>query len=458
MKSAENELIQNRPKAMEKLFDFLRIPSISTDAKWADACVKAADWLVTELSDIGFDARTVSTGGHPLVVAHSPKIVGAPHVLFYGHYDVQPGDPADKWELDPFEPAIVERGGVQIIHGRGASDDKGQVMTFIEACRAHKQAGQIPINVTMLIEGEEEIGSPSIETCLEEFKDELSADIALICDTAMLDDDTPAMASQLRGFVGEIITITAASTDLHSGNYGGPARNPAQVLATALAEVKNKDGSINLPGFYDGVSDIADELKADWGSLEAVGSDLLPEVGLNLSAGEEGRTILEQVWARPCFDINGIWSGYTGEGFKTVLPSQAHAKVSFRLVGKQVPDDIRESFRDLMRRHVPADCEIEFTAFGNVPATEMAIDRPEFQKAKQAIKGIWPNPCVFIGMGGSIPIVGSLKTQLNVDSILLGFAKANDQIHAPNEKYDVESFEKGAVAWLRIIQTLAVKK
>ncbi len=448
-------LANNESAALERLFEFLRIASISTDPKWSDDCQKAADWLVRDLTSIGFEARTVNTGGHPFVIAHSPKIDNAPHVLFYGHYDVQPVDPLDLWERDPFDPAIIDRHGVKAIHGRGSSDDKGQVMTFIEACRALQSGEGIPINITILIEGEEETGSPSLPAFLDEFGDEIRADIALICDTGMVDAQTPAISSQLRGLMGEQITITAASSDLHSGLYGGAARNPAHIMVEALASLRNTDGSINLDGFYDGVPELSEELQKDWDALAEKGEKLLSDVDLNVPAGETDRGILEQIWARPTFEINGIWSGYTGEGFKTVLPAQAHAKISFRLVGTQNPEVIRESFRKAMRAFTPSDCNIEFHAHGGSPASHMDITRPEFQKAKSALSGLWENDAVFIGMGGSIPIVGEFKSALGMDSMLIGFAQASDQIHAPNEKYDLESFQKGAQAWHKIITALS---
>ena len=448
-------LAQSEAAALDRLFEFLRIPSISTDPKWADDCAKAADWLVADLATIGFDARTVNTGGHPFVIAHSPKIENAPHVLFYGHYDVQPVDPLNLWDRDPFDPAIIERNGHKAIHGRGSSDDKGQVMTFIEACRALHADGGIPINITILIEGEEETGSPSLPAFLKEYGDEVRADIALICDTGMVDRETPSISSQLRGLMGELITIKAASSDLHSGLYGGAARNPAHIMVEALASLRNPDGSIEIEGFYEGVPELSNELQSDWQSMSDKGEKLLSDVGLSIPAGEKGRGILEQIWARPTFEINGMWSGYTGEGFKTVLPAEANAKISFRLVGTQDPEKIRESFRSAMRKFIPADCEIEFHAHGGSPASHMDITKPEFQKAKAALAGLWENDAVFIGMGGSIPIVGSFKTVLGMDSMLIGFAQASDQIHAPNEKYDLDSFQKGAQAWHKILTALS---
>ncbi len=452
---AENQLVKNRPEALERLFELLRIPSISTDPKWASDCARAAEFLKSDLQSIGFDARVVASDGHPFVLAHSPKVANAPHVLFYGHYDVQPIDPIELWTQDPFNPSIIERDGKKVIHGRGASDDKGQIMTFVEACRALSQTGGIPLNITILFEGEEETGSPSLPQFFEDYSSEIKADFALVCDTGMFDENTPAISSQLRGLMGEIVTIYGARTDLHSGLYGGAAQNPAHILTSALASLRNPDGSIALDGFYDGVAEIKATLRAEWQNLHAQGKAHLENVGLHQPAGEAEFDIWEQIWARPTMEINGIWSGYTGEGFKTVLPARADAKISFRLVDSQDPEKIRQKFRDTLRSKIPPDCSIEFNAHGGSPAVFMDTERAEFQKAKTALDGIWENNCIYIGMGGSIPIVGSFKEKLNMESILLGFAQASDQIHAPNEKYDLQSFQKGALAWLRILQALS---
>ncbi len=450
----EKHLELNANRSIERLLHFLGIPSISTDSAHDSDCVAAAEWLVKELSSIGMNARLVPATRHPAIIAHGPRVENARHVLFYGHYDVQPPEPLDEWESSPFDPEIKTRDGREVIHGRGAADDKGQLMTFVEACRALHETGGIPLNLTFLIEGEEEIGSPSVKKLLETYKNELSADIALICDTGMLDFDSPAIGCQLRGFVGEIITIEAASSDLHSGNYGGAARNPAVVMSQILASLVNKDGSISLPGFYEGVEDTSEDLMRDWKQLSTMEANLLEEVGLRVPAGEQGRSVLEQVWARPSFDINSLSSGYVGPGFKTVLPSTAQAKISFRLVGNQDPYNIREELRHAIQKLVPADCKVNFEAFGTVPAVQMDIGRSEFTLVKDAIRDVWKNPCVFIGMGGSIPIVTDIKKLLGLDTVLLGFSLSDDHMHAPNEKYDLECFRKGTLSWLRILRAL----
>ncbi len=453
--TAFESLKSNQEAALSRLFEALKIPSISTDPKWAEDCLQMAKWYEAEFTAIGFNAKRINTGGHDFVLAKSPQIEGKPHLLFYGHYDVQPVDPLELWERDPFDPAITSRNGTKIIHGRGASDDKGQVHTFMEACRAFFESEGYPLNITILLEGEEETGSPSLPAFLAQHGQEIKADLALICDTGQIDANTPAIATQLRGLMGEQITIKAAKTDLHSGLYGGAARNPAHLLVEILSSLHDENGRVTLEGFYDNVPEISEELKADWHKLEDRGKTLLSEVGLSIPAGEPGYSIEEMLWARPTLEINGIWSGYTGEGFKTVLPSEASAKISCRLVGTQDPGKIRATLRQTIKSKIPADCSVEFHEHGGSPASFMDTTRPEFQKAKAALDGLWPNDAVFIGMGGSIPIVGAFKTALGMDSLLLGFALASDQIHAPNEKYNLESFQKGSEAWLRVLKALA---
>lgn len=447
-----------QPQALARLMELLRIPSISTDPAHAKDCRSAAEWLVKELNSLGFDASLRDTAGHPMVVAHSPRETGedAPRrILFYGHYDVQPVDPLHLWDNPPFEPRIEDTPKGKVIRGRGASDDKGQLMTFVEAFRAWAAVhGQLPANITLLLEGEEESGSPSLAPFLEEHKDELSLDLAVICDTGLYADGRPAITTQLRGMVDEEVIITAANRDLHSGAYGGLAANPIQVLCEALATIKDEDGRITLRGFYDDVPELTEETRRDWEALDFDVDAFLGDVGLSEPIGEKGRTPLEMVWSRPTFDINGITGGYTGEGFKTVLPGQASAKVSFRLTGFQDPEKIRHAFRGKIRASIPEDCKVDFIDHGGSPAGHMDVSDPAFALAKTALTEEWGREAVFIGMGGSIPIAGSFKTELGMDTVLIGFGRDDDCIHSPNEKYDLESFHKGTRSWARIIAAL----
>ncbi|WP_099823849.1 M20/M25/M40 family metallo-hydrolase [Oceaniglobus indicus] len=442
------------PQATERLMDLLRIPSISTDPAFADDCRAAADWLVADLQSLGIDADSRATPGHPMVVGHGGD--GGRHLLFYGHYDVQPVDPLELWDNDPFDPKVEETPTGPVIRGRGTADDKGQLMTFVEACRAWVAVhGSLPCKLTFLLEGEEESGSPSLTPFMEQNADELRADIALICDTAMFDPDTPSIVTMLRGNLTEELTITGADKDLHSGYYGGPARNPIHVLSSIISDLHDKDGRITLPGFYDAVPEISDELRAQWDGLGFDAAAFLGAVGLSEPAGETDRTPLEQIWARPTCEVNGIWGGYTGAGFKTVLPAQAHAKISFRLVGDQDPHAIRETFRTFVKDRLPSDCTVTFKGHGANPAARMSIDDPAFELARRALSPEWPNEAAYIGGGGSIPIAGHFKSILDMDSMLIGFGRDDDQIHSPNEKYHMESFHKGTRAWARVLDALS---
>lgn len=448
-------LDENLPQSLDRLMEFLRIPSISTDPAYKDRVRQAADWLCAELASLGFEASVRDTPGHPMVVAHSQKGDRRP-ALFYGHYDVQPVDPLELWDRPPFEPEIQDTPNGKVIRGRGSSDDKGQLMTFVEAARAWKEIhGSLPSDLVLLFEGEEESGSPSLRPFLRENAAELRAGIAMICDTSLYADGRPAITTQLRGLYGDEIILRGADRDLHSGGFGGLAANPLQVLVDILSGIKDADGRITLPGFYDGVEELTEGLRADWEALGFDAGEFLSRVGLKHPIGERGRTGLEMVWNRPTFEINGITGGYTGEGFKTVLPAEARAKVSFRLTGAQNPGKIRDSFRAYVRARVPADCAVEFQDHGASPASRMDISDPAFAAAKAALTEEWGREAAYIGAGGSIPIAGDFKEILGMDTMLIGFARDDDRIHSPNEKYDLESFAKGARSWVRILAALS---
>ncbi|MBD9649618.1 M20/M25/M40 family metallo-hydrolase [Ensifer sp. PDNC004] len=448
----------NLPKSLDRLFDLVRIKSISTDPAFKAECRKAAEWLVAELNALGFTASVRDTPGHPMVVAHHDGAKpDAPHVLFYGHYDVQPVDPLNLWDTDPFEPGIKEiEPGRKVITGRGTADDKGQLLTFVEAVRAYKDVhGALPCRVTILFEGEEESGSPSLKPFLEANAAELKADYALVCDTSMWDRDTPAISAGLRGLVGEEVIVRAADRDLHSGYFGGAAANPIRILTTVLAGLHDENSRVTLPGFYDGVEETPAQIKAAWETLGQTAEKFLGEIGLSIPSGEKNRSVLELTWARPTAEVNGITGGYTGEGFKTVIAAEASAKVSFRLVGNQNPEKIREAFRAYVRSKVPADCSVEFHAHGGSPAIHLPYESPLLNTAKVALSDEWPKPAVIIGMGGSIPIVGDFQKMLGMESLLVGFGLSDDRIHSPNEKYELQSYHKGIRSWIRILDALA---
>jgi acetylornithine deacetylase/succinyl-diaminopimelate desuccinylase-like protein len=441
---------------VDRLCDLIRIPSVSTDPRHDADVRRAADWLVRDLRSLEATADLRETEGHPMVVGKAGPAAGR-RVLFYGHYDVQPADPLDLWETPPFEPAIRPGpDGETHIVGRGASDDKGQLMTFVEAARAWTEVrGALPCGVTFLFEGEEESGSHSLPGFLETTAEELACDAVLVCDTDMWGRDIPTLTSMLRGLCGQEVTITAANRDLHSGIYGGAARNALQVMADVLASLRTPNGGVAIQGFYDGVASPPTEILARWGRLPFDEQAFLGDVGLAHSAGEAGRSVLEQIWARPTCEINGVWGGYTDPGFKTVIPSEAHAKVSFRLVAGQSPTRVRDAFQAHVRARLPSDCQVAFADHGLSPATVMPTSGKIAEATLAALSEEWGTEAAVVGTGGSIPIVGELQRRLRAQCLLVGFARFDDRIHSPNEKYDLSSFRKGIRSWVRILERLA---
>ncbi len=444
-------------KALERLFALLRIKSISADPAYAEDCKKAADHLAADIATLGFTTEVRRTKGHPAIVGKNTGDTKRPHVLFYGHYDVQPVDPLDLWHRPPFDPVIADHAdGRKIIVARGAQDDKGQLMTFIEACRAWVAVtGSLPLDVTIVIEGEEEVGSKNFVPFLEEHKADFAADFALVCDTGMWDPTTPAITTSLRGLVYEEVKIKAANRDLHSGIFGGGAQNPIRVLTRILGGLHDEHGRITIPGFYDGVKDLPPEILAQWKKLNLSAESFLKPIGLSLPAGETDRLLIEQVSSRPTCDINGIIGGYTGEGSKTVIPAEASAKVSFRLVEGQDPSKIRAAFRAYVTERLPGDCSAEFLDHSNAPAIALDWTMKPLAAAKRALTDEWGKEALLIGSGASIPIVADFKRTLGLDTVLIGFGLDDDNIHSPNEKYDLTSFQKGTRSWARILAALA---
>jgi len=445
---------------LERLFEFLRIQSVSTDPAYKDQCRMAAKFVADDLAGIGFETSIRPTPGHPVVVGKSRDNGGAgraPRVLFYGHYDVQPVDPLDLWAEPPFSPRMVTQAdGRRIIVARGACDDKGQLMTFVEACRAFKAVtGRLPLPVTMMIEGEEECGSNNLFGFMKDHADELRLDLALVCDTSMWDPATPMVTTSLRGLLYEEVRISCADRDLHSGLFGGAAQNPLRVLSRILAALHDESGRITIPGFYDGVHELPSDIRRQLASLDLTADDFLGSVGLKVPAGEKDRMLIEQIATRPTAEINGMIGGYTGEGAKTVIPAQATAKVSFRLVGNQDPQRISTAFRAFVRERLPPDAKAEFQNFGSGAATEIPFDHPALAKTRAALADEWGKPAVTVGEGGSIPIVGEFKRLLGMDTIMVGFALDDDRVHSPNEKYDLTSFHRGTRSWARVLAALA---
>ncbi|RDI58656.1 M20/M25/M40 family metallo-hydrolase [Microvirga subterranea] len=443
--------------SLERLFQWLKVPSISTDPAFKEHCRKAGQWLVDELKGIGVDASLRETGGHPAVVGHAKDGQGKPHVLFYGHYDVQPVDPLDLWDTPPFEPKLATLpDGRKVISARGAADDKGQVLTFVEACRAWKAVtGSLPINITFLVEGAEEDGSKFLPEFIAANKDELKADVALVCDTGMWDQDTPAITSSLRGMVYEEVIVRCADRDLHSGQFGGAARNPIHVLSKIIAAIHDENGRITIKDFYDGVHETPTQVLEQWKKLNLTEEEFLGQIGLKESAGEKGRMLIEQIQSRPTCDVNGIIGGYTGEGTKTVIAAEARCKVSFRLVGDQDPEKISANFQAFVRERIPSDCSVEFIKHKGSRALALPHDFAALTAAKAALHDEWKKDPIVIGMGGSIPVGGDFKRTLGLDTLFVGFGLDDDRIHSPNEKYDVKSFHKGTRSWARILAALA---
>lgn len=452
-----NHIDNELDNAVTRLMDLLKIPSISTDPAFKADCDKTAEVLVEDLKSIGFAAEKRPTTGHPMVVAHGGAQDG-PHFLFYGHYDVQPVDPLNLWNTPPFEPEIQdtpEHG--KVIRGRGSSDDKGQLMTFVEACRAWKAVhGELPIKVTFFFEGEEESGSPSLIPFMKQNAAELTADLALICDTSMVAPGVPSIASQLRGMLKDEFTIHGPRIDLHSGHYGGPGLNPLKEIARIIATFHDDTGRVAVEGFYDGVHEVPEELLRQWNNSGFDEKTYLESVGYSQPHGEKEYSTIEQQWARPTLEINGLWGGYQGAGSKTVIPAEAHCKFTCRLVGDMDPDDLRVKVRAHVEAQLSPDARVTWdNDLEGSPAAVMNINRPEFEAARKALSDEWGREAVFTGMGGSIPIAGFFKEVLGMDAMLIGFANEDDAIHSPNEKYNLSSFHKGMRSWARVLDALS---
>jgi acetylornithine deacetylase/succinyl-diaminopimelate desuccinylase-like protein len=445
--------------AILRLFELLRMKSVSTDPAFTGDCLRTATACSDLLAELGFASDIHETPGHPMVLAHFiPKApLSKLHLLFYGHYDVQPADPLDEWQSDPFEPILREdpEDG-PIIVGRGASDDKGQLMTFLEALRAIlKVSGDLPFKITVLLEGEEECGSPSLAAFLDQHSDQLRADLAIVCDTNQWDRHTPAITTMLRGLANIELTIWGPDRDLHSGFFGGPARNPLQVLCAILARTRDESGAVTIPGFYEGILE-PDPLQIEqWNNLGFDAESFMASIGLGEAAGETDHSVLEQIWSRPTLEINGLHGGYGGPGVKTVIPARANAKISFRLVPGQNPKDVINNFKAFVCEQLPQDCQIEFSNEMGSAAIGFNPSSPPFQAAAKSLEAEFAKTPVMMGCGASIPIVSSFAHELGMNTMLIGFALNNDRIHSPNEKYNLSSFTQGTRAFARIINELA---
>jgi len=433
------EIDQNRARCVEALKEFLRIPSVSTKPEQTPDMRRCAGWLAEQIRAVGLEAGVEEGGGHPVVLARNERRAGRPTVLFYGHYDVQPPEPLEQWTTPPFEP--TERQGA--IYARGACDDKGQVWAHVEALRAWQKHGGLPVNIVMLIEGEEEIGSDHLDQFLEKRKAELKADVAVISDTGQFARGLPAITYGLRGLVYMEVFVSGASHDLHSGMYGGAVPNPANVLCELMASLHLPDGRVNIPGFYDDVVPLTVEERQQWARLPFDEAAYIRELQVPGLCGESGFTSLERAWGRPTCDINGLSGGYEGPGAKTIIPSTALAKVSMRLVPNQDPHKIRAAFEDALRRRCPKTVTIKFASHGLGGPVMVPMNGPAMKLARSAVKRGFGTEPVMIREGGSIPVVAQIKSVLGMDSLLVGFALPDDRVHSPNEKFDLDALYKG---------------
>ena len=450
--AVDSYLEANAARFEEELKQLIRIPSISAQPTHNADTRRAAEFIRDNLRAMGVDAGLVETAGHPLVYGERLDAPGRPTILVYGHYDVQPPEPLEPWLSPPFEP--TERDGN--LYARGATDDKGQMFTHLKAAEAWlKTVGKLPVNVKFLIEGEEEVGGVNLEKYVPANRDKLACDCAVISDTSQFGPGMPAITYGLKGLAYYELNIQGADRDLHSGTYGGAVSNPINALAMILASLRGSDGRIRVPGFYDDVRPLADWERAEFGKLPFSEAEFRRDLKVNDVHGEEGYSTLERKWARPTCDINGVWGGYAGPGPKTVLPCKSGAKFSFRLVPDQDPKKIAAALRDHIKAVCPPGVTWELTEFGASPAVLVNAQSPYMKAAARAVeKGFGAKP-VFIREGGSIPVVGLIKSQLGVDTLLLGWGQNDDNLHGPNEKFRIADFHRGIKSSAHLLAELA---
>jgi len=442
---------QNYPRFLDELKALLRIPSVSTDPEHKDDCRKAAEFLLTELQRIGMEnARLIEGEGHPLVYADWLHAAGKPTVLIYGHYDVQPPDPLDEWHSPPFEP--TERNGN--IYARGAVDDKGQVMAQVKALESLFAAnGSLPLNVRVLFEGEEEVGGETIAKYVASKPADLKADFALVSDSEMFAPGLPSLCVGLRGMIYTELEVRGAMTDLHSGIYGGAAPNPFVAICQIVAKLKDENGHILIPGFYDGIIPPSPEELAAWRSLPFDEEEYQKtEVGSKQLVGEAGYSVLERTWARPTLDVHGMPGGFTGAGAKTVIPAKAVAKVSMRLVPGMIPAKAFELYKSYVQKIAPPGVDVEVRLIHSGDPCLVPVDNPYIKAATRALHEVWGKDTVFIRSGGSIPIVGDFDRNLGLPSVMMGFGLPDDSLHAPNEKFNLKNFELGTESLIRFLE------
>ncbi len=451
LQAAEAFVDENRARLLEELNQFLRIPSVSTLAENQQDVARAAAFVAEALRTAGMEnVEIIPTNGHPLVYADWLHAPGKPTVLCYGHYDVQPADPLEEWRTPPFEPTLRDGN----LYARGAADDKGQLYAQIKAIELLRAVGgPLPVNVKFLVEGEEEIGGESIAEYVAANAARLSADVALVSDTAMYAEGMPSLCTGLRGLIYMEVEAQGASKDLHSGLYGGAAPNAVYALIELLAKAKNRQGVIRIPGVYDDVEPPAEAEKRSWEALPFDEKEFLKkEVGARRLTGEAGYSVLERVWARPTLEVHGIAGGFTSAGAKTVIPARATAKVSMRLVPRQDPEKIIQAFREFVRKKTPKGVRTEVRVLSAAPAVLVEPNHPAIRTASEAFSAVFGKPAVFIRSGGSVPIVGEFDRRLGIPTVLMGFGLPDDGLHGPNEKFRLEHYYKGILTVARFIE------
>ncbi|TVQ67437.1 MAG: dipeptidase [Balneolaceae bacterium] len=452
MSRVQNFIDNNISTFENELFDLLRIPSVSTDSGHKEDVKKAADFLISQLKEIGLDNVTLhETKGHPIITAEKITHSDKPTVLIYGHYDVQPSDPDDLWKTPPFEPTVIDGR----VYARGASDDKGQSFTHLKAVQAYLHSDtELPVNVKFILEGEEEIGSPNLVPFIKENQELLSCDMVLISDTAMFGEDQPSITYGLRGLAYMEVHVTGPNRDLHSGIYGGAVDNPANVLCEIISKLKDDNGVVQVEGFYDDVASLTPEMREAYSILPFDEEEYKESLDLKALHGEKGYSTLERASARPTLDVNGLWSGYQGEGAKTVLPAKASAKVSMRLVPDQEPDKIAGLFAKHVKSLAPDTVEVEVKAHHGGWPVVIDLDFYGLKAAAEAFRQIYDKEVLFTREGGSIPIVADFKKVLGVNSILMGFGITRDALHSPNESFSLKDFHRGIKTSAKFLEVL----
>jgi len=459
MSVMETYIASNSDRYEKEFFDFLRIPSISTVPANKPDVEAAANWLAALLTRIGLKPEVIASKRLPLVYAETPKVPGKPTVMIYGHFDVQPPDPLELWTSPPFEPTV--RG--DSVFARGATDDKGQLLTHVYAVEAFMKAnmeadGKLPFQIKMIFEGEEEVGSDTIEEFVKNHPDKLACDCLIVSDSAMFGPGQPAITYGLRGIAAFELFLTGPCHDLHSGVFGGSVMNPAIALSRMLAELIDENGKIRIPYFYDPVVPLSERERQQFADLPFDEKDFFAKIKLTEGVGEHGYTTLERRWARPTFDINGLTAGYQGEGSKTVLPSKASAKITFRLVPKQDPKEIHKNLEAYLKSICPPGITMDLQYQHGAPGLLVSLDSPFVEAAANALEKTFAVPPLFIREGGSIPIITLMSEVLDADVLLIGWGQDDDNLHAPNEKFSLLSFHHGISASVRLLQEIAQRK